>query len=192
MSLDRISVQICTVPLVGEQTLVTLVKEYHAKGPVYRRHVHTLLRSSYSHHYRVMLPPILDALTFRSNNTVHQPIIKALVWLKANRNSYKQFIACDKVPIDSVVRLQLQELLLESDPQGDQHYLVKMLQSDDHATAQYALVTLKKGNVPVWRHILLHGEYDLSRKNIHDDFGLADPKIITIIYTGFWEYQKIF
>ena len=121
-------------PVVGEQTLAALVKEYHAKGPVYRRHVHTLLRSSYSHHYRIMLPPILDALTFRSNNTTHQPIIKALVWLKANRNSHKQFIACDEVPIDSVVRPQLQELLLESDPQGDQrinriNYEICVLQS---------------------------------------------------------------
>ncbi len=107
-------------PVVGEQTLTALVKEYHSKGPVYRRHVHTLLRSSYSHHYRIMLPPILDALTFRSNNTAYQPIIKALVWLKTNRDSRKQFIACDEVPIDGVVRPQLQELLLESDPQGDQ------------------------------------------------------------------------
>ena len=67
-------------PVVGEQTLAALVKEYHSKGPVYRRHVHTLLRSSYSHHYRAMLPPILDALIFRSNNAAHQPIIKALAW----------------------------------------------------------------------------------------------------------------
>lgn len=66
-------------------------------------------------------------------------------------------------------------------------YLVKMLQSDDQATAQYALVTLKKGNVLAWKHILLHGEYDLSRENTHDDFGLADPRIIARIYTGFWE-----
>jgi hypothetical protein len=121
-------------PVVGEQTLAALVKEYHSKGPVYRRHVHTLLRSSYSHHYRVMLPPILDALQFRSNNAAHQPIIQALVWLKANRNSRKQFIACDEIPIDGVVRPQLQELLLESDPQGDQrinriNYEICVLQS---------------------------------------------------------------
>lgn len=95
-------------PVVGEQTLAALVKEYHAKGPAYRHHVHTLLRSSNSHLYRVMLPPILDALTFRSNNTAHQPIIRALAWLKANRNSHKQFIACDELSIDSVVRPQLQ------------------------------------------------------------------------------------
>jgi hypothetical protein len=67
-----------------------------------------------------MLPPILDALKFRSNNAAHQPIIQALVWLKTNRDSRKQFIACNEIPIDGVVRPQLQELLLESDLQGDQ------------------------------------------------------------------------
>lgn len=68
-------------------------------------------------------------------------------------------------------------------------YLVKLLQSDDPAIAQYALITLQKGNVLAWRHILFYGGYDLSRENIHDEFGLADPKIITAIPTRFWEKQ---
>jgi TnpA family transposase len=66
-------------------------------------------------------------------------------------------------------------------------YLVKLLQSADQATAQYALVTLQKGNVLAWKHILLHGEYDLSSENTPDDFGLADPKIVAFIHTRFWE-----
>jgi hypothetical protein len=105
-------------PLVGEETLQALVKEYHAKGPAYRRHVHTLLRSSYRHHYRRMLPLILDALTFRSNNAAHQPVIQALVWLKAHRHDHPQFIACDEIPIDGVVRPQLQAILIEAAPNG--------------------------------------------------------------------------
>ncbi len=68
-------------------------------------------------------------------------------------------------------------------------YLVKLLQSDDKAIAQYALITLQKGNVLAWRHILLHGGYDFSRENTHDEFGLADPKIVTLIHTKFWELQ---
>ena len=66
-------------------------------------------------------------------------------------------------------------------------YPVKMLQSDDHTMAQYALVALIKGNVLAWMHMLLHEEYDLSRENTHDDFGLVDPKIMTLIYTVLWE-----
>ncbi|NJN47457.1 MAG: Tn3 family transposase, partial [Candidatus Competibacteraceae bacterium] len=100
-------------PVIGEQTLEALVKEYRSQGPSYRRHVHTLLRSSYSHHYRRMLPLILDTLTFRSNNSIHQPVIEALAWLKAHRDDRQQFISCDDIPIDGVVRSQLQEILLE-------------------------------------------------------------------------------
>ncbi len=66
-------------------------------------------------------------------------------------------------------------------------YLIKLLQSDNLVIAQHALATLQKGNVLAWKHILLHGEYDLSLKENHDEFGLADPKIITIINTRFWE-----
>lgn len=114
------SVREVLFPIVGESVLIALVKEYHSKGPVYRRHVHNLLRSSYSHHYRVMVPLILDALVFRSNNASHQPVIEALNWLKANQRNRKQFIVADVVPIDGVVKPQMQELLLEDDPQGDQ------------------------------------------------------------------------
>ena len=66
-------------------------------------------------------------------------------------------------------------------------YLVKMLHSDDQTTAHYALTTLQKGNVLAWKHILLHGQYDMSSENTHDEFGLADPKIVTLIHTRFWE-----
>lgn len=66
-------------------------------------------------------------------------------------------------------------------------YLVKLLQSDDPAIAQYALITLQKGNVLAWKHILFHGGFDLSRENTRDEFGLADPKIVAIIHTRFWE-----
>ena len=46
-------------PVVSEQTLSDLVKEYRAHGPTYRRHVYTILRASYSGHYRRMLPLLL-------------------------------------------------------------------------------------------------------------------------------------
>ena len=105
-------------PVVGEQTLQDLVKEYRSKGPTYQRHVHTVLRSSYSHHYRRMLPLLLDTLTFRSNNVAHQPVIDALAWLQAHRDSRQQFISCDEVPIDGVVRPHMQDILIEEASPG--------------------------------------------------------------------------
>ena len=70
-------------PVVGEQTLRDLVREFQSTGPVYQKKVYTTLRSSYGNHYRRMLPPLLDAFEFRSNNIAHRPIIEALELLKA-------------------------------------------------------------------------------------------------------------
>jgi hypothetical protein len=57
-----------------------------------------------------MLPLILEALTFRSNKAAHRPVIEALPWLKTHRARRQQFVACRDIPIDGVVRPQLQEL----------------------------------------------------------------------------------
>lgn len=105
-------------PIVSEKTLEKLVQEYRSQGPAYRQHVHTLIRSSYSHHYRRMLPLILQALRFSSNNSVHQPVIDALAWLQAHRDDRCQFVACQDVPIDGVIGAQMQDLLLEEGPDG--------------------------------------------------------------------------
>jgi hypothetical protein len=105
-------------PIVGEPTLAALVKEYHAHGPAYRHHVHTLVRSSYSHHYRRMLPLILDAMTFCSNNAAYQPVIDALTWLRGHRESRPQSVPCAEVPVEGVIRPQMQEMLIERGPDG--------------------------------------------------------------------------
>ena len=105
-------------PVVDEQTLQALVREYHSKGPTYQRRVHTVLRSSYSHHYRQMLPLLLGTLAFRSDNVAHQPVTQALAWLQAHRNSRQQYVSCDEVPIDGVVRPQMQDILIEETSSG--------------------------------------------------------------------------
>ena len=121
-------------PIVSEKTLEALVQEYRSQGPAYRQHVHTLIRSSYSHHYRRMLPLILQALQFRSNNRAHQPVIDALAWLQAHRDDRCQFVACEDVPIDGVIGAQMQDLLLEEGPDGPQrinriNYEIAVLQA---------------------------------------------------------------
>jgi len=70
-------------------------------------------------------------------------------------------------------------------------YLIKLLQSDDSDKIQHALITLQKGNVLAWKHILLHGEYDLSTKNNQDEFALVNPKIVNLLHTKFWEVKII-
>ena len=50
-----------------------------------------------------------------------------------------------------------------------------------------ALATLQKENVLAWKHVLLHGVYDFRNENYFDEFNLANPKIMALIHTKFWE-----
>jgi TnpA family transposase len=105
-------------PLVGESTLTALVKESQAGGPTFRRRIQTLIHRSYAHHYRRMLPLILATLVFRSNNKAHRPVIEALDWIREHRDDRRKLLLCAKVPIEGVVRPQLQEILIEDGPDG--------------------------------------------------------------------------
>lgn len=106
--------------VVDEETLEALVKEYEAKGPTYQRHIQTLVRSSYAGHYRAMVPKILEALTFHSNNVHHRPVIEALAYLKGLQGSKQRFIAMDAVPVEEIVPPGLHALVVESDGKGGQ------------------------------------------------------------------------
>lgn len=106
-------------PVAGEQTLADLVREYKASGPAYHQQVHAVLRASYSSHYRRMLPVILDALDFRSNNVVHRPVIKALEVMQELQDSKRRYLSLNDLPIDRVVRPSQRDLVLEEDSRGE-------------------------------------------------------------------------
>jgi hypothetical protein len=69
-------------PVVGEKTLRELVAEAKANEKVFKAKVRTTLRSSYSSYYRQMLPPLLDTLVFKCNNTAYRPVMDALALLE--------------------------------------------------------------------------------------------------------------
>jgi len=105
-------------PLVGEETFGALVQKGKASGPTFRQRIQTLIHRTYAHHYRRMLPLILDTLTFRSNNSQHRPVIEALEWLRTHREDRRHPIPCAEIPVAGVVRPQLQKLLVEEGPDG--------------------------------------------------------------------------
>lgn len=94
-------------PAVGEQTLKDLVAEAKATESRRRARVRTVLASSYSHHYRTMLPKLLDALEFRCNNTAYRPVMDALEVLhryKDRDGRLTHYERADRVPLDGVVK----------------------------------------------------------------------------------------
>jgi hypothetical protein len=52
-----------------------------------------------------MVPKLLDALDFRSNNAIHRPVIDGLALVRRYATSRQRYIPFDEVvPIDGVVR----------------------------------------------------------------------------------------
>ncbi len=108
-------------PVAGEQTLRDLVKEWKATGPTYRTTLRTVIRNSYSGHYRRMVPKVLQALEFRSNNEGHRPVIRALELLRRYADSkLRVFPAEEDVPLDGVVSGLWRDAVIEPDAQGRQ------------------------------------------------------------------------
>lgn len=64
-------------PAAGEATLRDLVREARANEAAFKARVRTVLSSSYSAHYRRMLPRLLGALDFRCDNRAYRPVYVA-------------------------------------------------------------------------------------------------------------------
>lgn len=108
-------------PSVNEQTLKALVNEFKNTGSAYKQKVYTVMRSSYSNHYRRMVPEILNILKFNSNNDMHKPVIDALELLKKYSNTtFHYFSLSDNIPIDGVIRPMWKEAIIEKDDKGQE------------------------------------------------------------------------
>jgi TnpA family transposase len=103
-------------PAVGEKTLDELIQEVEA-AEKHERQVKLVTRASYSHHYRRIVPTLLEALSFQCNNELHRPVMEALAVLYKYRDRKTPvFPAGEKVPLDGVVNDDWQELV-----QDDKH-----------------------------------------------------------------------
>ena len=108
-------------PVAGEQTLRDLVKEWKATGPTYRTTLRTVIRNSYSGHYRRMVPKVIQALEFRSNNEGHRPVIDALELVRRYADTKVRVFPLDEdVPLDGVVSGLWRDAVTEKDAKGQQ------------------------------------------------------------------------
>jgi len=115
------SVREVVFPVVGEETLRDLVKEWKATGPAYRTTLRTVIRNSYKGHYRRMVPQVLNILNFRSNNERHRPVIEALDLVKRYAGTKAHTFPIEEdVPLDGVVRGLWRDAVIEKDALGRQ------------------------------------------------------------------------
>lgn len=106
---------------VAEEKLRDLLKEFKANNAgAYQREVHATLRASYRNHYRRMIPWLLEALTFKSNNAAHQPVIEALELLKRYAGTkFLLYPTTERVPVDGVIPRNLRDLVVVEADGGD-------------------------------------------------------------------------
>ncbi|MGC1951140.1 MAG: Tn3 family transposase [Gammaproteobacteria bacterium] len=91
-------------PVAGEQTLRDLLAEYKHSG-LYDRRVQTLMRGSYSNHYRRMVPHILRALLFCAANEASAPVIAALELMRKYAEKPVAFYPeAEDVPVEGVIK----------------------------------------------------------------------------------------
>ena len=106
-------------PVASEKLLREVIKEYKAKSPAFRKQVHLIMRASYSHHYRRMVPELLDILDFRSNNELYRPVIRPIQLVKDYVRSPRQYYPDhETIPIKEVVAPKWREFVVEQDDDG--------------------------------------------------------------------------
>ena len=107
-------------PVVDERTFQALVKEALATGLGPSRRVHKAVRASYGAYYRRMMPKLLAALDFRSNNSAHKPLTDALEKIRAAENDGRQYFTTAEVAIEGVVRPKWRDIVIEDAPGGSE------------------------------------------------------------------------
>jgi hypothetical protein len=104
-------------PVAGAQIFEALVKEHRACGPQNRR-VQAAIRASYGSYYRRMLPKLLAALEFRSNNATHRPLLDAIEAIRRTQGDARQYFSISEIAVDGVIRPKWRDIVIEDAPGG--------------------------------------------------------------------------
>lgn len=100
-------------PIVGKQVLDDVIREAEADES-YERQIRFVTRASYSHHYRRIIPELLDVLSFRCNNDLHRPVMDALAVIQRYRGRKSPvFPQQEHVPLRGVVKEAWHDLVFD-------------------------------------------------------------------------------
>ena len=106
-------------PVAPQAVLRDLVAEFKSSGPTYQRTVKATLKSSYTNHYRAGLIKLLSVLEFRSNNTIHRPVLDALELIGTYAGTNLRYYPLDvPIPAHRGLSGDWQELVYQTDQRG--------------------------------------------------------------------------
>ncbi|WP_254260300.1 hypothetical protein [Listeria fleischmannii] len=105
--------------------LQDIATELKYRNSIYQEKVHWRIRNSYSSSYRTAVTEILKILHFKSNNSVHQPVIQAIELLRSYEGSKQiNFSQADIVDIplhSEIVPPKWYELVVKEEENGNIH-----------------------------------------------------------------------
>ena len=102
-------------PVVSEEELEQIKSLQSGGIASYNLLVHEAARSSYVNHYRRLLAPVLELLTFDTSNDAYQPIIEALNLIKSELESSKSYYPeSEIVPISGALSPSHEEFVIDS------------------------------------------------------------------------------
>ena len=108
------TIEAAIFPQVSRERLTAIVQDLKANESTYRGQVQKVMRGSYRHHYRRMVPAIMGVLDFHSNNVIYQPLIEALKLLKRYAKSEQVHYPIDEVvPLEGVVPVALRDVVVK-------------------------------------------------------------------------------
>jgi TnpA family transposase len=107
-------------PVVSEDVLREIVRQSELSRSGSRAQVQTVLRASYSGHYRRIVPQLLEALTFRSSNTAHRPVLDAVDLVRRYIGRPERlFPAGEVIPIEGVIPTSWRSFVTINDNDGN-------------------------------------------------------------------------
>jgi len=111
-------IQAILYPIASPQQMKVLVAQYRTTSQrQYDRQVYTTLRASYGHHYRQMLPTLLDVLTFRSSTQAH--LLEAIDLLKHYLSSHRHtYPSNETIPLEGIIPPAWSSLVVEKTSDG--------------------------------------------------------------------------
>lgn len=114
-------------PVAKEETLKDLVKELKKSDNTFKGKVFSVIKGSYSRHYRKMVPDMLEILDFRSNNDVHRPVIEALEVVRQFMDSKVSLLELNgAIPIEGIIKSGLKNPIIHKDNYGN--YLIEKVE----------------------------------------------------------------
>lgn len=100
--------------------LSELLKTLTIRDISYKSRVYTVMKGSYSRHYRRMIPKLLDILEFKTNNQANIPILQGIEHIKEYFNLNIKFFRVNKIlPVEGVLPSKWKKAVLEKDSHGN-------------------------------------------------------------------------